>query len=204
MANAALATVDGPKNRPYVRRPKLRESRYPELPNFRDFAMTVDRDFLRLAGRLQSKHGEAWASEAGWRKMIAEDSGHMPGPSTVPKAVRRLAKHGLVLYRNLRKGEVMPDGSLSRKGTSLYYTPVGRHQKRALKSLAEHRAERDPYRVLRLKDAQKEMAKEKAKLFAVPRVMTEEDRARKVAEDLRRARELGLYDEEKRGKPPPD
>jgi len=220
VADAALATTDGStatRGRPWVRRPKLRESRYPELPNLRDFAMSVDRDLLEISGNLQRKYGEAWASEAGWRTMIAQDvrcpqcgishpAGHMPGPSTIPKAIRRLAKHGLVLYRSLRKGDVMPDGSVCRKGTMLVYVPQGRHEKRALRSLAEHRAERDPYRVVpRGAKALKDTKKAIAKVFELPRAMTEDDRARKRAEDTRRARELAAqWDQEERGKPPPD
>jgi hypothetical protein len=186
-----------------VRRPKLRESRYSELPNFRNHAKQVDNWLLDTAASLQRKHGEAWASEAGWRKMIGEDSGHMAGPSTVPKAVRRLAKHGLVLYRNLRKGDVMPDGSLCRKGTMLVYVPQNRHEKRALRTLAEHRAERDPYRVV--PHAAKSFKDTKKKIATVYELPREESMDRKVSEARRLIAQAVAVDPSLwLGKPPPD
>lgn len=199
-----------------IRRPDVRETHYRELPNFRDHGMQVDADLLRIAANLQRKYGEAFASEAGWRHMIAQDSrcsqcgishpvGHMPGATTVPEALKRLAAHGLLIHRPLAKGKILPDGTPCRHGTTLVYLPQCRHERRAMLTRAR-REERDPYRVVpRVSESLKDAKQEIAKVFELPRTMTEDDRARKRAEDTRRARELeAQWAQEERGKPPPD
>jgi hypothetical protein len=167
--------------------------------------MQVNNWLLKNVANLQRKHGEAWASEAGMRKMIGEDSGHMPGPSTVPKAVRRLAKHGLMLYRSLKKGDVMPDGSICRKGTMLLYVPVNRQEKRALRTLAEHQAERDPYRVVpNAAKSFQDTKKKIATVYKLPRDPNEESMDRKVSEARRLIAQSVAADPSLwLGKPPP-
>ena len=73
---------------PKVRRPGTREV-FPrtEAPNFRDAGMMVDAPLLNVVASLQKRYGEAFASEAGLRQMIAQDTGHMPGVDTIPRAL---------------------------------------------------------------------------------------------------------------------
>jgi hypothetical protein len=102
-----------------------------DRPNFRDHGRTVDRPLLDLLVRLQARHGRAYASEAGLRRMICADTGHMPGVTTVQKALRRLGAQGLVVQVWLRAGQIMPDGAVSTHGTRLVFAPQARRARRA-------------------------------------------------------------------------
>lgn len=119
--------LSGAPTRPFTR-PRTRE-RVTGVPNFRDHGMTVDRWLLALVGRLQARHGEAWASEAGLRFMIAQDTqretgdAHMPGLDTVRRALERLERRGLVLQTWLLPGGVLPDKSTCTHGTRLLTIP---------------------------------------------------------------------------------
>lgn len=103
-------------------------------PNFRDHGRMVDRPLLNILASLQRKHGEAFASEAGLRRMICEDTGHMPGVDTVPTALERLQRWGLVEQQWLRPGGLLPDGSPCTYGTRLVVVPQCRAQRRRLSS----------------------------------------------------------------------
>lgn len=94
----------------------------------------VDRPLLAVLGNLQKKHGEAFASEAGLRRMVCEDTGHMPGVDTIPTALERLEEAGIVTQRWLKPGGLLPDGSPCTFGTRLVVLPKCRLQKRVLKS----------------------------------------------------------------------
>ena len=104
------------------------------IPNFRDHGRMVDGPLLALVARLQRKYGECFASEAGLRRMIAEDVGHMPGVLTLPPALERLRKHGILTHEWLRPGGLMPDGSPCSRGTRLIVLPKCRRERRTLAS----------------------------------------------------------------------
>jgi hypothetical protein len=104
-----------------------------EFPNFRDHGRMVDRALLRLTQNLQKRYGRGWASEGGLRRMIAQDTGHMPGVTTIAKALVRLARHGLVVQVHLVGGQVLPDGELCTHGTRLIWIPRTQRQRQAAK-----------------------------------------------------------------------
>jgi hypothetical protein len=101
-------------------------------PNFRDHGRMVDRPLLAVIGNLQKRHGEAFASEAGLRRMICEDTGHMPGVDTIPSALERLEATGILVQRWLKPGGLLPDGSPCTFGTRIVFLPQCRRHKRAL------------------------------------------------------------------------
>lgn len=101
-----------------------------DFPNFRDHGMTVEGVLLKVLSSLTKKHGEAWASEAGLRRMICEDTrcpecgvshpvGHMPGTDTIPTALERLELEGVIAQEWLLPGGILPDGSDAKRGTRL-------------------------------------------------------------------------------------
>jgi hypothetical protein len=100
-------------------------------PNFRDHGRTVDRPLLRVATNLQRRYGRAWASEGGLRKAICEDTGHMPGKTTISKALVRLAVQGLVVQVWLVAGQILPTGEVCTHGTRLVWVPKGDRGRRA-------------------------------------------------------------------------
>lgn len=104
-----------------------------EFPNFRDHGRMVDRALLRLTQNLQKRYGRGWASEGGLRRMICQDTGHMPGISTVAKALVRLSREGLVVQVHLVGGQVLPDGELVTHGTRLVWIPRTARQRHAAK-----------------------------------------------------------------------
>jgi|GEM_PF-6331973 hypothetical protein len=112
------------------------------FPNFRDHGRMVDIPLLRVLASLQKKHGEAFASEAGLRRMICEDVGHMPGVDTVPSALERLERRGVVQQEWLLRGGLMPDGSECRRGTRLILLVIGRARQRAAAARARARNRR--------------------------------------------------------------
>jgi hypothetical protein len=102
------------------------------FPNFRDHGKTVDAPLLKVIASLQKKHGEAFASESGLRRMIAEDTGHCPGVDTVRRALERLERYGIVRQVWLKPGGVLPFGQVCTHGTRLVYLPQCRIERRAL------------------------------------------------------------------------
>lgn len=110
------------------------------VANFRDHARMVDTPLLKVIGNLQKKHGQAFASEAGLRRMIAQDTGHMPGVDTIPTALERLERTGILEQQYLAPGGLLPDGSPCTYGTRLVWLPQSRVQRRGL--LARNRRER--------------------------------------------------------------
>jgi hypothetical protein len=116
-------------------RPIASRERVPtsEWPNFRDHGRMVDRALLHVAGNLQRKYGRSWASEAGLRRMICQDTGHMPGVTTIAKALVRLARYGVVVQVALAPGQLKPDGELCTHGTRLVWIPRTQRQRHAAK-----------------------------------------------------------------------
>jgi hypothetical protein len=92
----------------------------------------VDKPLLAVIANLQKKHGEAFASEAGLRRMICEDTGHMPGVDTLPSALERLEGTGILVQRWLKPGGLLPDGSPCTFGTRIVFLPQCRRHKQAL------------------------------------------------------------------------
>jgi hypothetical protein len=109
------------------------------FPNFRDHGRMVDRPLLAVLASLMKKHGEAFASEAGLRRMICEDTGHMPGVDTIPTALERLEETGVLTQRWLKPGGLLPDGRPCTYGTRLVYLPQCRPHRRALASKRNRR-----------------------------------------------------------------
>jgi len=114
---------------------RVRERRR-DVPNFRDHGMTVDRPLLKLVANLQRAHGYAWSSEASLRAMIHQDCGHLPGVSTVPKALKRLEGLGYVESRWIYRSSMLPDGSLAQVGCLRLRVAVNRGERRAIASRA--------------------------------------------------------------------
>lgn len=109
------------------------------FPNFRDHRKMVDGPLLRVVASLQKKYGRAFASEAGLRRMICEDTGHMPGVDTVPTALERLEREGIVWQRWLRPGGTLPDGRPCTYGTRVVFLPQCRHDRRGLRAVRNRR-----------------------------------------------------------------
>ncbi len=107
-----------------------------EYPNLRDHGRTVDARLLRMLGNLQKTHGEAFASEAGLRRMFCEDTGHMPGLDTIRRALERLERQGVLEQVWLRRGGILPDGRECSAGTRLVWLPQGRRHRRAMRARA--------------------------------------------------------------------
>jgi hypothetical protein len=113
-----------------------------EFPNFRDCGKSVEPSLLRLLENLQKNHGRAFVSEAGLRRMIAEDTKHMPGVDTVPTALERFEHRGLIAQEWLLAGGIMPDGDQCKKGTRLIVVARNRHQRFVFRARAKHRNRR--------------------------------------------------------------
>jgi hypothetical protein len=118
-----------------------------EYPNFRDHGMTVDVALLRLCTNLQKKYPlGGFASERQHRKMLCEDTGHMPGKDTIPMALKRLAAQGLVVHMWLVKGQIGPDGAPLKYGTRIVYVPKTDRQRRSAQRFNATLPERRIYR----------------------------------------------------------
>ena len=117
-----------------------------EWPNLRDHGRTVDAPLLRLLSNLQRGAGRSWASEGGLRRMICQDIGHMPGTTTVAKALVRLGVQGLVVPVQLYPGQILPDGRVCTHGTRLVWVPKTDKQRRASARFNAERNKRGPYR----------------------------------------------------------
>lgn len=129
-----------------VRRPETRQVvPRSEHPNFRDHGRMVDRPLLDLLSRLQKRHGRAYASEAGLRQMICEDTGHMPGVGTLPAASKRLGEQGLLVDVWLTRGNILPSGESCNAGVHLLWVPRTDGQKAAARAFNKEHG-RKPYR----------------------------------------------------------
>jgi hypothetical protein len=125
-----------------IARPRTREViPRARCPNFRDAGRTVDAPLLKVLANLQKKHGEAFASEAGLRHMIAQDTGHMPGTDTIRRALERLEALGLVAQVWLKPGGILPDGGVCTYGTRLVHVPACHRDRRALRARARRDGE---------------------------------------------------------------
>jgi hypothetical protein len=158
-------------------------------PNFRDHGRMVDRPLLNVIANLQKKHGEAFASEAGLRRMICEDTGHMPGVDTVPTALERLEGAGILVQRWLKPGGLLPDGSPCTFGTRIVFLPQCRLHKRAI--AARNRRETVSGRPDRRALASLRQARASiAAALTPPPAPAPIDYAQRKAEAMARAREL--------------
>jgi hypothetical protein len=187
-----------------VARPGLRERVSPDLhPNFRDHGKLVEAALLRLLCRLQRNHGAAFFAEAGARKMICEDTGHMPGVGTIPAALARLEAQGLLTRDWCTRGSIMPDGRQAIEGCVLVIVPQARIAPRIAASMAARsRSERivrgrmHPQRLHELRQRTRTLA---------PRLAAGPDAAafeRKRTDDAQRLRELAAaWEREERGPP---
>jgi hypothetical protein len=117
-----------------------------EWPNFRDAGRTVDHSLLRISENLQRPYGRGWASEGGYRKMVCQDTGLMPGATTVAKAFARLAAQGLIVQVWLVPGQMLPNKEVCTHGTRLVWVPKTDRQRYAAKRFAKSRSARTPYR----------------------------------------------------------
>ena len=134
-AQRCRRTVSRPKTRAIVPRTTW--------PNFRDHRKSVDHPLLALLCKLQQKHGWSYVAEAGLRKMICEDTGHMPGEDTVRRAIDRLEdKYGLLRQIALKKGGVLPDGRVASAGVRLIRVAVSRAERNSFLARARDRARR--------------------------------------------------------------
>jgi hypothetical protein len=109
--------------------------------------MSVEAPLLQVIASLQRRHGEAYASEAGLRQMIGDDTGHMPGVRSLTCALERLARRGLVKQvwlepsnrRTGRPADVLPTGERVIFGTRLLFLAQSRGQRRAFRAHAAAR-----------------------------------------------------------------
>jgi hypothetical protein len=174
-------------------------------PNFRDHGRTVDRPLLRVATNLQARYGRAWASEGGLRKMICEDVGHMPGKTTIAKALVRLALQGLVVQVWLVAGQILPTQEVCTHGTRLVWVPRGDRQRRAAKRFTAAQPDGRQYRTRNVGFDVRQLT---AKIAAAERPSMppapEPDYRARALEQLERARREHpeLFTDEKNKKPP--
>jgi|HubBroStandDraft_3_1064219.scaffolds.fasta_scaffold00119_2 hypothetical protein len=128
--------------------------------------MTVDASLLAVVASLQRRHGEAYASEAGLRKMVAENVGHMPGVDTIPCALERLERRGILKQvwlqpsdkRTGRKADILPTGERVVFGTRLIFLARSRGQRRAFRAHARARANENKRAFLSLVSARAAVA----------------------------------------------
>jgi hypothetical protein len=172
------------------------------VPNFRDHGRMVDQPLIDLLTRLQQRYGQAYASEGGLRTMIARDTGHMPGVTTIAKALRRLAAQGLVVHVWLRAGQIKPDGKPCTHGTRLVFVPKTRRQRRAARAFNARQDRRAGYETRRTVHAARELV---AKIGAPPPAAPARDPfAAERARQLAAARERPDLWVDEREKPPPE
>jgi hypothetical protein len=172
-------------------------------PNFRDHGRMVDAPLLKVLASLQKKHGEAFASEAGLRRMVCEDVGHMPGVDTIPCALERLEAQGLVTQVWLKPGGLLPDGRPCTYGTRLVTIPRCRQQRRGLR--ARHRREGVTGRPDRAALQTLEAARASIGKKLAPPPAPDRTLERKRDDDLARLRELeAQWAREREPDKPPD
>lgn len=111
------------------------------MPNFRDHGLMVDRPLLRLVGSLAKRDGYATVSEASLRAMIHQDTGHLPGVRTVPKALKRIEADGRLEATWIHRGEVGHNDKRAEVGY-LQIRLVFRYERRAVASRAPKRDRR--------------------------------------------------------------
>ena len=121
---------------------------------------------LKVIASLQRRYGEAYASEAGLRKMIADDTGHMPGVRTLTCALERLERQGVLKQVWLQPGDKrtgrpkdrLPTGELVKWGTRAIYIARCRRERFAFRSHARLRREENQRRFLSLTQARTAIA----------------------------------------------
>jgi hypothetical protein len=133
--------------------------------------MRVDVPLIAGLASLQKRYGEAWASEAGLRKIVAENTrcpdapkGFMPGVDTIACALERLERQGVCKQvwlqpankRTGQRADVLPTGEKVIYGTRLVYLPRNRGQRRAFAAHAARRAEENRRAVQTLVQARTE------------------------------------------------
>jgi hypothetical protein len=174
-----------------VTRPETREI-VPRTawPNFRDHGKSVDAALLRVLCNLQRAHGWSYVTEAGLRKMICEDLGHMPGMDTVRRALDRLAWQGLLHQVWLLKGGVLPDGNVASAGVRLIRVALSRAERASFLARVRRGREKTTGRVnhralFDLMSAQRKLAPPTPPVADATRMLEERRRAQLAA-----AREL--------------
>jgi hypothetical protein len=111
------------------------------MPSFRASGRTVDAPLLRLLQNLQARHGWAHVTEAGLRKMLAEDTGLRAGEDTVRQALDRIAAQGTLHQVWLVKGGVMPGGEVTYAGVRLVRVAMSRAERTSFAARARGRRE---------------------------------------------------------------
>jgi len=174
------------------------------FPNFRDHGKMVDRPLLRVLSSLQKGHCAAWASEASLRRMICEDTGHAPGVGTLPKALARLHRQGIVIALWLKPGGLMPDGSPCTYGTRWVELPHNRHAARAFRarSRREQAISNRPSREDRL-SVEQARAKIAQAIEKLPDTRADFERMRRDALEALEALRSSGFEDAPRPKPPP-
>lgn len=119
----------------------------PDLPGFRERGRSVDDALLRILCRLQEAHGWSYATEAGLRKMVAEDTATKPGQDTVRRALDRLAAQGLLHQVWLLKGGLMPSGKVCTAGVRLVRVALSRAERSSFLYRARGKREKTTGRV---------------------------------------------------------
>lgn len=115
-----------------------------------------------------------------WQDGERAGRGHMPGVTTLQKALWRLHDQGVLEHVWLKAGGIKPDGSPCLYGTRLVYLPQCRRERRALANRREGATGRMNRRhVFTLEQAKKQIAR----LGAGPELPTSQ-------EQFERAREL--------------
>jgi DNA-binding PadR family transcriptional regulator len=126
-----------------VRHPGVREViPRTEWPNFRDHAMSVEGPLVRLLQNLSRRFGRAYPAESGLRKMICEDTAHMPGVGTIPVALERLERRGIIAQRWALAGTIRPDDSPTGKGARLIVVARDGYERERFRELARTRDRR--------------------------------------------------------------
>lgn len=104
----------------------------PDLPNLRNYGLTVERELLRILGSLQRRHGYAFASEDTLRAMFHQDTGHMPGVGTIAAALLRMEYRGECESRWIHRGGTCPDGTIATVGCRRIRLPSSRNERRRI------------------------------------------------------------------------
>lgn len=175
-----------------------------EHPNFKNEGRTVEGALLHVLGNLQRRYGEAFASEAGLRRMICEDTAHMPGLDTVRRALDRLEDQGVVEQRWLLPGGIMPDGRVCTHGTRLVVLPQCRRHRRALHTHARREGHTNRVEVRRLRTLDQARA---SVLRPTPPAVDERaalDRKRREAVEQLAALARAWAVDDGKPRPPPD
>ena len=129
-ASQSLGSVPPPFKKREVDRPQTRAV-VPRTawPNLKEHGKTCEWHLLRILQNLQRGHGYAYITEAGLRTQFCEDTGHMPGVGTLPAALERLERQGVLHQLWLLKGGIRPDGIETTVGMRLIRVAMNRAER---------------------------------------------------------------------------